>query len=95
MGEKQIDCDAGKQKVKDDQPVPDNREREKQIENVRGIEYAGLQCREERYAAILVGIPEWKDPVFKRSTHRTLGGRKKADRSLSIKTKRQDRTRSK
>ncbi|HME45074.1 MAG TPA: hypothetical protein VKF36_18420 [Syntrophorhabdales bacterium] len=64
MDEEQIDCNARQQKVKDDQPVPDNRKREKQIEDVRGIEYAGLQCGEERYARILVGIPEWKDSVL-------------------------------
>ena len=60
----EIDCDARQQKVKNDQPVPDDRERKKQIEDVRGIEHAGLQCRKKRYAAILVRIPEWKYPML-------------------------------
>ena len=64
MDEKQIDCDARQQKVKNDQPVPDDREREKQIEDVGGIEHAGLQCRKKRYATILVRIPEWKYPAL-------------------------------
>ncbi len=54
VDEKQIDCDAGQQKVKNDQPVPDDREWEKQIEEVRRIEHSRLQCRKKRYAAKLV-----------------------------------------
>jgi hypothetical protein len=77
MNEEEIDCDARQQKVKDDQPVPDNRKREKQIEDVRGIEYAGLQCGEERYAAILVGIPEWKNSVLEKVYPQDLGRDKK------------------
>jgi hypothetical protein len=52
--------------VKNDQPVPDDRERKKQIEDVRRIEYAGLQRREKRYAAVLVRIPEWKGPMLQK-----------------------------
>jgi hypothetical protein len=52
--------------VKNDQPVPDDGERKKQIEDVRGIEHAGLQRREKRYAAILVRIPEWKGPMLQK-----------------------------
>jgi hypothetical protein len=52
--------------VKNDQPVPGDWERKKQIEDVRGIEYAGLQRCEKRYAAVLVRIPEWKGPMLQK-----------------------------
>ena len=75
--EKHINRNTRQKKMEDDEPVPDNIEGEKQIENVRGIKHTGLQCREKRYAAVLVGVPKWECPALEETNPQQLRRDKK------------------
>jgi hypothetical protein len=62
------------EKMKNDQPVPDYRERKKQVEDMRRVKDARLQDSQERYAGVLVRVPEREDPA-PQETHPEYFGR--------------------
>jgi hypothetical protein len=76
--QKEVNRNTRQKKMEDDQPVPDNIEGEEQIENVRGIKHTGLQCREKRYAAVLVGVPKWECPALEKADPQHLWGDKES-----------------